>query len=106
MAQALKFGTDTLQPVLPNQMVHIRELLMHQRLGNANGAERADSPQVIANQIDNHDVLRIVLHAFTEGLADSIVLSRVWMPSSRALDWKGRNISAPIPPQKTFRRCR
>ena len=38
---------------------------MHQQLGNANSAERADSPEVIANQIDNHNMLALSF-TFTE----------------------------------------
>jgi hypothetical protein len=82
-----------------------RVALEGKQLGDANGARRADARQIVAHQIDDHQVLGAVLGAFRERLAESGIVLRPDAARPRSLDWPRLHVSRRVGPQKALGGC-
>jgi hypothetical protein len=86
-----------------DELMHARERLDVEQLAHAYGARHANLPEIVAQKIDDHDVLGAVLRARAQLLCERAVARRIGRARPRALDRLGLDAPA-LHAQEALRR--
>ncbi|MOA05988.1 hypothetical protein D3C78_1256040 [compost metagenome] len=80
-----------------------RERLHHEQFGNFDAARFGDAADIVAQQIDNHQVFRAIFGGIRQPLRLLRILLGIGQPRQRALDRAGLDLLV-LQPQKTLGR--
>src|SRR5215468_7440736 len=85
-------------------MMHGGEVLEREQLLHSHGPRRADPREIVANEIDDHQVLGSILRALGERTAERGVVFGSYASRSRTLDGPRFNVSVRTDAQKALGR--
>ena len=87
-----------------DQMMDGGVVLEREELGHAHRARRADARQIVAHQVDDHQVLGAILRALGQRLAQRGVVLGADAARPRALDRPRLDVAAALDAQEALRR--